>query len=95
MGAFIVPLISVFQEFCGSINKNFVLAFRNFPDISYFLKMLSLKSLRNSWGNVYIPCLQVMVAYRFTELSEGETCPDFLQAKIEWQPTFPTGSLVI
>ena len=95
MGAFIVPLISVFQEFCGSINKNFVLAFRNFPDISYFLKMLSLKSLRNSWGNAYIPCLQVMVAYRFTELSEGETCPDFLQAKIEWQPTFPTGSLVI
>ena len=28
----------------------------DFPDISAFSKILSLKSFGNSWGNLYIPC---------------------------------------
>ena len=39
---------------------------RHFPDISWFPKILSLKSLGNLWGNWYISCLQVMIAHRFT-----------------------------
>ena len=54
-------LISVFQEFSTSIGEAFILAgglgagvrgHRNFPDISKFPKILSLKS----FGNSYIPC---------------------------------------
>ena len=39
--------------------------FRQIPDISEFPKILSLKSLGNSWGNSYIPCLLVIIAHRF------------------------------
>ena len=40
--------------------------FSHFSGFSYFPKILSLKSFRNSWGNSYIPCLYVIVTYRFT-----------------------------
>ena len=34
-------------------------ALRGFPDIYYFLKVLSLRLLNNSWGNSYIPAYLV------------------------------------
>ena len=60
--------VSVFQEFSASINKALILEgdwalsyhsmeFKQFPDISYFPKILSFKSFGNSFGNLYIPCL--------------------------------------
>ena len=40
--------------------------FCNFPDLSKFSRIQSLKSIGNSWGNLYIPCLVPIIALRFT-----------------------------
>ena len=40
--------------------------FWDFPDISFFSKIQSLKSLDNFWGNLYIPCFLLIIAFRFT-----------------------------
>ena len=40
--------------------------FRHFPNISQFPKIQTVKSLENSWGNSYLPCLEVISACRFT-----------------------------
>ena len=40
--------------------------FWDFPDISEFPKILSLKSFGNSWGKSYIPCLLLTIMLRFT-----------------------------
>ena len=50
------------------------LKFRYFPNISYFTKFLTLKSLGNFSSNSYIPCLYLIISHRFT-------CPDI---KIWW-----------
>ena len=62
-------LISALQELFTSINKTFILALGyhfmgigHFPDIFLFPKLLSLKS----FGNSYIPCLEVIIAHCFT-----------------------------
>ena len=60
--------MSIFQECSSSIKKisfwqgglargYHSMKFRQFHDISYFPKIASLKSLGNSGGNSYIPCL--------------------------------------
>ena len=40
--------------------------FRGFPDFSQFPKILSLKSMGNSWGNSYISCLLLIILICFT-----------------------------
>ena len=40
--------------------------FWDFPGLSKFPKILSLKSFTNSWGNSYIPSLLLIIALRFT-----------------------------
>ena len=40
--------------------------FWDFPNLSYFLKILSLKSFSNLWGNSYIPCLLLIITLLFT-----------------------------
>ena len=37
----------------------------DFLDISQFPKVLSYKSFGNSWGNLYIPCLSLIITIRF------------------------------
>ena len=48
---------------------------RHFLDISFFPKILSLKSFSNSWGNSDISCLQVIFVQRFT-CTLYEICPN-------------------
>ena len=40
--------------------------FWDFPNLSKFPKILSLKSFGNSWGNLYEPFLLLTIALRFT-----------------------------
>ena len=40
--------------------------FLDFPDLSNFPKILSLKSFGNSWGNSYVPALLLIITLRFT-----------------------------
>ena len=40
--------------------------FWDFPDISWFCKILSLTSFGNSWGNSYIAYLLLIITLRFT-----------------------------
>ena len=49
--------------------------FWDFPDISYFHNILSLKSFGNSQGNSFIPCLLLIIKPCFTcsERKFGQT----------------------
>ena len=47
--------------------------FRDFPGISYFPKILSLKSFGNSWGNSYIHFLVIIIFFRFI-CGDGKLC---------------------
>ena len=67
--------ISVVQGFFTSINGHLILAggvgyhsrgFRYFPHYFWFPRILSLMKFGSSWGNSYIPCLQVIIANCFT-----------------------------
>ena len=42
------------------------LQFWDFPNISKFLKILSINSFGHSWDNTYIPCLLVIITLCFT-----------------------------
>ena len=64
------------KVFFAAINTVFIFAikllryyfmkFRYFPDISYFSKILCLKSFGNLCGNSYVPCLYVIIAHCLT-----------------------------
>ena len=51
---------------CSVQEMRWLMKFRQFPDISWFPKILSLESFGNSWGNSYIPCLWIIIANSFT-----------------------------
>ena len=55
-------LISVFQQFFASISKISILG----SWCSWFFKILSLKSLGNSWGSCYVTCLLLVISICFT-----------------------------
>ena len=88
-------LISIFKGFFASIGKMFffgggdwVLGYNSmewgdFPDISEFPKIPSLKSFDNSWGNSNIPFLLLIITHRFTcgEKKFGKTSKSI---KILW-----------
>ena len=63
-------LISVFQGFFASIGEIFILAGRLGARLSFYGTFLIfsnfLISFDNSSGILYIPCLKVIIAHRFT-----------------------------
>ena len=69
-----------FREGDQTLGNN-SMKFWDFPDISWFPKILILKSFFKSWGNMYIPCLLLIIMLRFI-CGERKVCSTVKKSQI-------------